>query len=36
MVGVGGRAREVALVILDQDLDLETGAGFDLGCGFGS
>jgi hypothetical protein len=36
MVGVGGRAREVALVILDQDLDLETGAGFDLGRGFGS
>jgi hypothetical protein len=36
MVGVGGHAREVALVVLDQALDLETGAGFDLGHGFSS
>jgi hypothetical protein len=36
MVGVGGHAWEVALVVLDQALDLETGAGFDLGHGFGS
>jgi hypothetical protein len=26
----------VALVVLDRDLDLETGVGFDLGCGFDS
>jgi hypothetical protein len=36
MVGVGGCAREVALVVLDRGLDLETGAGFDLGRGFSS